>query len=399
MEGDDGKMDRKAVARETINIMRQGYYEIEDGSRTKRIEIAEDMKRSVRQSVLITPAQGEEILRKYEAEEGEDGCSVADWRNQGEVADGSDGKDLMNREETSGGSDDKGWANQGEVLDKSDGKAWMNQGEIPDRSDGRSLVNQEKTLYRSDGKGQVNQEEFLGRSKAKEEFNQEGGDSDSRHAKERIRIEIYNISTVDAIRKLSQEGRKRIGVLNFASAKNPGGGFINGAMAQEESLATSSTLYRTLTAHEEYYRENRARSSMMYTDYGIYSPDVAFFRDGKFKLVEKPVYASVLTLPAVNMGQVLLKGEDAEEARRVMRRRMKLALAIFADQGAKNLVLGAYGCGVFRNDPVQVAVWWKEIMEEGFEQYFESVVYAVLDTSRGGACIRAFQEVMKEQAG
>ena len=198
---------------------------------------------------------------------------------------------------------------------------------------------------------------------------------------------------------MSQEGRKRIGVLNFASAKNPGGGFINGAMAQEESLAASSTLYRTLTAHEEYYRENRARSSMMYTDYGIYSPDVAFFRDGKFKLVEKPVYASVLTLPAVNMGQVLLKGEDAEEARRVMRRRMKLALAIFADQGAKNLVLGAYGCGVFRNDPVQVAIWWKEIMEEGFEQYFESVVYAVLDTSRGGACIRAFQEVMKEQVG
>ncbi|MDE7477756.1 MAG: TIGR02452 family protein, partial [Lachnospiraceae bacterium] len=81
-----------------------------------------------------------------------------------------------------------------------------------------------------------------------------------------------NLSTVDAIRKLANEGRNAIGVLNFASAKNPGGGFLNGAMAQEESLAASSTLYRTLTAHEEYYQSNRAQSSMMYTDHAIYSP-------------------------------------------------------------------------------------------------------------------------------
>lgn len=280
-------MDRKAIARETLEIMGQGYYEVpsgdgEDGIR--RIDVAEDMKRSVSQSILITPEQGEEILRSY-------GASAA------------------------------------------------------------------------------------GRPKSC----------------------VENISTVDAIRKLAQEGKGQIGVLNFASAKNPGGGFLNGAMAQEESLAASSTLYRTLTAHEEYYRENRANRSMMYLDYGIYSPDVTFFRDGRFRLVEEPVYGSVLTLPAVNMGQVLMKGEDVEEAKRVMRRRMKLALAIFAQQGAKNLVLGAYGCGVFRNDPRQVAAWWKEILEEGLGKYFESVVYAVLDMSRGEKCIGAFREILLKQ--
>ena len=122
---------------------------------------------------------------------------------------------------------------------------------------------------------------------------------------------VENISTVDAIRKLAEEGKSNIGVLNFASAKNPGGGFLNGAMAQEESLAASSTLYKTLTAHEEYYRSNRLQTSMIYTDYAIYSPDVVFFRNGRFRLVPSVVKASVLTLPAVNMGQVLLKGEDA----------------------------------------------------------------------------------------
>jgi len=205
-----------------------------------------------------------------------------------------------------------------------------------------------------------------------------------------------NIATVEAVRRLTEEGKENIGVLNFASAKNPGGGFINGAMAQEESLAASSTLYRTLTVHEEYYRENRAQRSMMYTNYAIYSPDVVFFRDGRFQLVEKPFKASVLTLPAVNMGQVLLKGEDSAEAERVMRRRMKLALAIFARQGARNLVLGAYGCGVFRNDPKKIAAWWKELLEdEGMGQYFDFIFHAVLDQSKNRECIRAFESILK----
>lgn len=273
-------MDGKIIANETLTIMRQGYYECEG----RRIDIKTDMEKSISHSILFTPKQGEDILKKYE--------------------------------KTS----------------------------VP--------------------------------------------------AAERLKFsEVENISTVDAIRKMTQEGRKEIGVLNFASAKNPGGGFINGAMAQEESLAASSTLYRTLLAHEEYYKSNRAQNSMMYTDYGIYSPDVVFFRDGRFTLTDTPVKASVLTLPAVNMGQVLQKGEDIRLAQKVMRRRMKLALAVFAEQGAKNLILGAYGCGVFRNDPAAVAVWWKEILEEGMEKYFESVFYAVLDRSRGGNCFGAFQKV------
>ena len=212
----------------------------------------------------------------------------------------------------------------------------------------------------------------------------------------KVPVRTENIATVEAVRRLTEEGKEKIGVLNFASAKNPGGGFINGAMAQEESLAASSTLYRTLTVHEEYYRENRAQRSMMYTNYAIYSPDVVFFRDGRFQLVEKPFKASVLTLPAVNMGQVLLKGEDSAEAERVMRRRMKLALAIFARQGARNLVLGAYGCGVFRNDPKKIAAWWKELLEdEGMGQYFDFIFHAVLDQSKNRECISAFERKKK----
>ena len=203
---------------------------------------------------------------------------------------------------------------------------------------------------------------------------------------------VGDISTVEAAWKLFLEGKKDIAILNFASAKNPGGGFLNGAMAQEESLAASSGLYKTLTVHEEYYRNNRACPSMMYTDHAIYSPEVVFFRDGGFRLLEKPFPSSVLTLPAVNMGQVLLKGEDCVTAERVMRRRMKLALAVFAERGAKNLVLGAYGCGVFRNDPVKIAAWWEELLNGEFRGIFGQIVFAVLDRSKNKACLNAFLE-------
>ena len=138
---------------------------------------------------------------------------------------------------------------------------------------------------------------------------------------------------------------------------------------------------------------NRGCQTMMYTDHAIYSPDVVFFRDGRFELLAEPVTASVLTLPAVNMGQVVLKGEDVREAEQAMRHRMKLALALFAHQGDRNLILGAYGCGVFRNDPVRIAGWWKEFLSGGFGGCFDQVLFAVLDRSAGQTCIRAFEAV------
>lgn len=202
-----------------------------------------------------------------------------------------------------------------------------------------------------------------------------------------------NEATVKAIIDLAEAEKERVGVLNFASAKNPGGGFLNGAMAQEESLAASSGLYNTQLRNESYYLANRACPSMMYTDHAIYSPDVVFFRDERFNLMKQPVTASVLTLPAVNYGQVLLKGEDSQQAERVMKDRMRLALAIFAHKGDQDLILGAYGCGVFRNDPVKVAGWWRELLDdEGFGLLFSTIRFAVLDTSKDRKCIHAFEK-------
>lgn len=226
---------------------------------------------------------------------------------------------------------------------------------------------------------------------------------------EPTRLLLRGCSTVQAVLDLTRQGAERIGVLNFASAKNPGGGFLHGAMAQEESLAASGGLYPTLIRHEEYYHRNRTCGTMAYTDCAIYSPEVVFFRDQDFRLVDKPVTASVLTLPAVNLGQVLQKGEDPEEAKAMMKKRMARALELFAAMGDRTLVLGAYGCGVFRNDPREVARWWAELLapaDPGAEEddpdlwgRFPLVVFAVKDQSRRGYCYRAFEEVFGHGAG
>ena len=214
-----------------------------------------------------------------------------------------------------------------------------------------------------------------------------------RAGEEKTRFSLWDCSTVRAVLDLTGQGAEKVGVLNFASAKNPGGGFLNGAMAQEESLAASGGLYRTLTPHEGYYRRNRACGTMMYTGCAIYSPDVVFFRDEKFRLLPRPVTASVLTLPAVNLGQVMQKGEDLPAAWAAMRGRMARALELFGAMGDRTLVLGAYGCGVFRNDPRQVARWWRELLAEpAFADRFPRVVFAVLDGSRSQSCHAAFWE-------
>lgn len=208
---------------------------------------------------------------------------------------------------------------------------------------------------------------------------------------------LINQSTVRAIAEMNDSGSIPA-VLNFASAKNPGGGFLNGAMAQEEALAAAGGLYQTQLLHSTYYTANRACKSMMYTDHAIYSPEVVFFRDDRFALLEQPVYASVLTLPAVNMGQVIRKGEDVPQAKAVMKDRMRLSLAVFAGQKAARLILGAYGCGVFKNDPAEVACWWRELLEEeGYGRFFEEIVFAVLD--RSGSNMAAFEQEFLNKTG
>src|SRR5215831_18780604 len=119
-------------------------------------------------------------------------------------------------------------------------------------------------------------------------------------------IEVTPESTAQAGRRLAQaEALPAVVALNFASAKNPGGGFLRGAKAQEEDLARCSALYTCQLEKRRYYDANRQCGTLLYTDHLIYSPRVPFFRDDALALIDEPFFVSVITSPAPNAGEVM----------------------------------------------------------------------------------------------
>ncbi|PKF75186.1 TIGR02452 family protein [Chryseobacterium sp. PMSZPI] len=206
-------------------------------------------------------------------------------------------------------------------------------------------------------------------------------------------IETWNCSSLKAILQLAEEeNQKKLMCLNFASAKNPGGGFINGAEAQEESLARTSGLYESLLWAGEYYTIHRAMKSCFYTDTMIYSPKVPVFRKDKGELLPKPVLCNFITSPAVNAGVV--KRQEPERANEIldaMDIRMDKMLSLALQQGNEVLVLGAWGCGVFKNDPKEIAGLFKKHLQGKYKNKFKRVVFAVL--TKKEEMLRPFEEI------
>lgn len=199
------------------------------------------------------------------------------------------------------------------------------------------------------------------------------------------KITLSTESTFSAAHRLVTEG-KRVCCLNFASAKNPGGGFLGGAQAQEECLARASALYESLISKFEYYEVNRAFTSCMYTDYMIYSPDVPVFRDDEDKFLREPFLCSVVTAPAVNMGVIQSREkQNVCKALSTMKQRIYKLLTLCANEGEENLILGAWGCGVFQNDPEWMAETFKEALRsKEFDGVFETILFAIPNNSKRG---------------
>ncbi|RKH38449.1 TIGR02452 family protein [Corallococcus sicarius] len=206
-------------------------------------------------------------------------------------------------------------------------------------------------------------------------------------------VEVTAEKTGEAARRLVElEGEQRVFALNFASAVHPGGGFLTGAKAQEEDLARCSALYPCLLKWPEYYDVNRKARSPLYTDLMLYSPDVPFFRNEHYDLLERPFPVSLVTAPAPNAK--LLPAKDPEVAlklREVLFDRALKVLQVAAHHGHRTLILGAWGCGAFRNNPHDAA----EAFAHGLSTMagaFRRVVFAVYERDGQGPNLRTFRQ-------
>lgn len=153
----------------------------------------------------------------------------------------------------------------------------------------------------------------------------------------------------------SRRFHKPVLALNFANPVHPGGGVTRGASAQEEDICRKTTLYASLTSDgaASYYKDNSKSAGMLGSDAIVLSPCVEIVRNTESKLLDKSVSIAVLTCAAPYVPG--LRDVTDNELSAAIRRRVDGILRIAVERGYDTLVLGAWGCGAFGNNPCMVA--------------------------------------------
>lgn len=205
---------------------------------------------------------------------------------------------------------------------------------------------------------------------------------------------------------------KKICVLNFASASNPGGGVVHGSNAQEESLCRCSTLYFCLNVKlnwDAFYAPHRVLQNPLYNNDCIYTPNITVFKSDVAipELLPESEWYSVNVLsaaapnlrerpsnsmnPCAGKKRVVLKDSELLELH-LSRGRWMLDIA--KAKGNEVLILGAFGCGAFQNPPHVVAEAYKRLMGE-YDGVFELVEFAVYCPPRDSSNYDVFARVLR----
>lgn len=211
-----------------------------------------------------------------------------------------------------------------------------------------------------------------------------------------------SMTTSDALKYFIQPNMAQIsyddlGILNFASYKNPGGKFLEGSSAQEESLCHDSILYNVLRRFDrDYYakhREKGATNKSLYYDRCILSPRVLF--EFKNKKEELAYFPNVITCAAPNVSAYFKycatrSPEEEIKVAEILRKRVEFILNVAYANHITKLILGAFGCGVFSNDPYVLSAIFLDLLTNRFENCFDSIIFAIPDEKNRYPFIKTF---------
>ncbi len=203
---------------------------------------------------------------------------------------------------------------------------------------------------------------------------------------------------------------KKVAVLNFASASNPGGGVTKGSTAQEECLCRGSTLYFALdeqTMWNGFYKPHRAAHNPIHNDDIIFTPSVTVFKtDTSYPKMMNPdewYDVDVITCAAPNLrsdpsngynpddGEAVKVSDD--ELKAIHEKRLRRILDVAVSEGCEVVILGAFGCGAFRNDPRIVAAAAKKVLPD-YIYAFDVIEYAIYSGRRDTGNYDAFKNAL-----
>lgn len=193
------------------------------------------------------------------------------------------------------------------------------------------------------------------------------------------KITVTNETSLEAVKRLYKEDISDLMVLNFAAAREPGGGFLTGSQTQEEEICRCSNLYMSLTTDiaEIYYNNNQKSEDMTYTDTAIYSPNVLIFKTATQQPHIKPIFVNIITCPAPNNREPdKISFVNNQRIFQIWVQRWKHVLQVAAINNNKRLILGAWGCGAFRNDPKLVAEAFNKAIKS-LPKLFTEICFAI----------------------
>ena len=170
-------------------------------------------------------------------------------------------------------------------------------------------------------------------------------------------IEVVDLDTVSAI--MQYQDSSKMAALSFASYKNPGGGFLKGSLTQEEALCQKSFLYNVLNHfYQDYYVENRQNLNYsLYKNRALYSPNIYFYFNDQIGLCD------IITCSAPNFSAARKHPQvDLQTNEEELLSRIKFILDIASTNKIETLILGAFGCGVFGQNPTKVAEMMKNLL-------------------------------------
>lgn len=209
----------------------------------------------------------------------------------------------------------------------------------------------------------------------------------ARHAQ--VYTFVHNQTTLAVAEARIAQGY-RVAILNFASATSPGGGWLRGARAQEEVLARSSTLVHSLR-DDEFYFDMSHHTNPFYNDTVIVSPAVPFFRRHSGQFIDTPWQADIITSAAVHAKAVQHYMPDRiNEIAPRMRQRIQKVFQVATTLDADIVILGAWGCGAFGNDPELIAQLMLDTMALVDMRRFAAIDFAVADMYDPPLNYRAF---------
>jgi len=222
---------------------------------------------------------------------------------------------------------------------------------------------------------------------------------------EPAKVIVTKNRSFEAARPYAEQGLK-VAVLNFASSTNPGGGVTRGASAQEECLCRVSTLYPCLndvSMWNLFYTPHRKAKNPLHNDDIIYTKDVLVFKDDDLQPLDNPFAVDVITCAAPTLREETSNRYNPSDGKHVdvtpeellalHEKRGRLILEAAAANGAEVLILGAFGCGAFKNDPAVVAQAYANILPE-YLRYFQTIEFAVYCRPRDDRNYRTFKSVL-----